>query len=61
MKKFFALLIVFALFVVESTAQSGFDDDVEDAPIPGGVILIGFALLLGVYKMHKQQKHLKSA
>lgn len=64
MKKFFALLIVFALFVAESTAQPGFDDDVEDTPIPGQFIIIAAALIFGVskmYKMHKQQKHLKSA
>jgi hypothetical protein len=63
MKKFFALLIVFALFVAESKAQPGFDDDVEDAPIPGGVILVVVAMIFGMYKMYelrKQEKQLKS-
>lgn len=60
MKKYFYLLIIALLIIVASPsivqAQPGFDDDVQDTPIDGGVsLLVGAGVAYGVSRLRKQK------
>lgn len=58
-KKFY--LAAFALFLLFASntdlkAQPGFDDDVQDTPIDGGVsLLVGAGVAYGVSRLRKQK------
>lgn len=60
MKKKLFIILLFGMFQLtnfEVNAQPGFDDDVEDTPIDGGVgILLASGLAFGAQKLRKNLK-----
>jgi hypothetical protein len=53
---FFALCLAFAS--TEVFAQPGFDDDVTDTPIDGGIsLLVGAGVAYGAKKLHDKKKN----
>ena len=65
MKKYILKLsLALSLAIITSmavNAQPGFDDDVEDTPIDGGVsILVGAGIAYGVKRIYNYKKESKS-
>lgn len=60
MKKKLLLILLVGIFHLtnfEAKSQPGFDDDVQDTPIDGGVgILVATGLLYGAKKVRQQWK-----
>lgn len=64
MKKYIKHLCLFAslLFTItfSALAQPGFDDDVEDTPIDGGIsLLVGAGIAYGIKRVHQISKEVK--
>lgn len=60
MKKHIKSLLAIALFTLITSAawaQPGFDDDVNDVPLDGGItLLIGAGVAMGAKALYKQRK-----
>ncbi len=56
MKKHILFLATFCLIAL-AFSQAGFDDDVVDVPVDGGIIsVVGSALAYGIYRNRKAAK-----
>lgn len=50
--KLFSLLLLMLVFIEKTSAQPGFDDDVDDVPLDAGIsLLLTAALSYGVTKI----------
>jgi hypothetical protein len=54
---FLTLIISLCLFASVANAQPGFEDDVEDTPLDGGIsLLVGAGVLYGAKKVAEMKK-----